>query len=45
MNKLVFFDTNILVYSKDEASPFFGHVCESLKGRVLKDIDLGTGTK
>ena len=35
MNKPVFLDTNILVYSKDETSPFFGQVCEALKGLVL----------
>ncbi len=40
MNKRVFLDTNILVYSKDEASPFFGHVCEALKGLVLNKVDL-----
>ena len=41
MNKLVFLDTNILVYSKDETSPFFSPVCEALKGLILKGIDLG----
>ena len=40
MNKLIFLDTNILVYSKDEASPFFGQVCEALKGMILKGINL-----
>lgn len=34
MNKRIVLDTNILVYSKDEASPFFSQVCEALKGLV-----------
>ncbi len=40
MNKLVFLDTNILVYSKDEASPFFGQACEALEGLVFNGIVL-----
>jgi hypothetical protein len=36
----VLLDTNILVYSRDEASPFFGQVCEALKGLVSEGVVL-----
>jgi len=36
----VFIDTNILVYSKDEASPFFTKVCDALKGLVSRGVSL-----
>lgn len=36
MTQSVFLDTNILVYSRDEASPFFGQTCEALQGLSTK---------
>ncbi len=32
MSKRILLDTNILVYSRDEASTFFGQVGEAIKG-------------
>lgn len=42
MTERVFIDTNILVYSRDEASPFFPSVREALRGLVSADIELCT---
>lgn len=40
MSGRVFVDTNILIYSKDEASPFFNQVSEALRGLIRKGISL-----
>lgn len=40
MSKRVLLDTNILVYSRDEASPFYGQVCEAIKGLVNEGVAL-----
>lgn len=40
MSKRILLDTNILVYSRDEASTFFGQVGEAIKGLVNGGITL-----
>lgn len=40
MSERVLLDTNILVYSRDEASPFYGQVCETIKGLVNRGVAL-----
>jgi len=40
MPERVLLDTNILVYSRDEGSPFFGQVCEALQGLVSESVVL-----
>ncbi len=36
----IFIDTNILVYSRDEGSPFFNKVTDALKGLLLNNVSL-----
>lgn len=40
MPNQVFLDTNILVYSRDEASPFFDKVIKTIEGLVVNKATL-----